>query len=69
MKSIVLLLMVTFSNGQSATQSYFYDTPQDCIKAVNRIMSGEYPFKLKAMCHEVVPEVPEVDSDKVSFVG
>jgi uncharacterized protein YegP (UPF0339 family) len=69
MKSIILLLSVTFSNGQMATQSYTYDTAQECVKAVDRIMAREYPFKLKASCHTVVPEVPEVDTDKVSYVG
>lgn len=68
MKSIVLLLMVTFNNGQSATQSFYYDTPQECVATVDRIMSRDYPFKLKASCHTTPPEI-EVDTDKVSYTG
>lgn len=61
MKSIVLILTITMSNGVTTTRTWSYDTAAECTERVERIMKYEYPFKLRAACATVVPEISEED--------
>ena len=69
MKSVVLILTVMFGDGQTLTQSYFYDTMQECRAIVGNILKNSPLTVTKASCHRIIPEVPMVEPERQSRVG
>jgi hypothetical protein len=59
-KSVALLIMVTFGNGQTQTAPVtYYDTIQECEYRAFNILKNSYPFQVKATCAPIKGEVPE----------